>query len=78
MSAQEQTPVLKAGNIPLFITISGILGAGKSTLATALAEKLGLPVFYEPVKNNVYLEDFYKDISKYAFPMQIYLLNVCS
>eukprot|EP00461_Guttulinopsis_vulgaris_P002559 UN02560 len=52
-----------------------MLGAGKSTLATALAEKMNLPVFYEPVKDNVYLADFYKDISKYAFPMQIYLLN---
>ena len=59
----------------VFVGISGIIGAGKSTLATALAKKLNLPVYYEPVKDNEYLADFYKDIKKYSFPMQIYLLN---
>lgn len=59
----------------LFIGISGLIGAGKTTLATALAKQLNLPVYYEPVVDNVYLEDFYKDMAKYAFPMQVYLLN---
>ena len=59
----------------LFIGISGLIGAGKTTLATALAKQLNLPVYYEPVVDNVYLEDFYIDMPKYAFPMQIYLLN---
>ncbi len=40
--------------------VSGLIGAGKSTLATALAKKLNLPVYYEPVSDNEYLEDFYK------------------
>jgi deoxyadenosine kinase len=48
---------------------------GKSTLATALAKELGLPVYYEPVVDNVYLADFYQDMAKYSFPLQIYLLN---
>jgi len=52
-----------------------LIGAGKSTLAKALGEELGLPVYYEPVIDNVYLEDFYKDMKKYAFPLQIFLLN---
>jgi deoxyadenosine/deoxycytidine kinase len=47
----------------------------KTTLAEALALKLGLPVHYEPVIDNVYLKDFYEDMSKYAFPLQIFLLN---
>ena len=59
----------------LFIGIAGIIGAGKSTLATALGEHLGLPVFYEPVSDNEYLADFYRDTAKYAFATQIYLLN---
>lgn len=59
----------------VFIGISGLIGAGKSTLAAALGEALKLPVHYEPVIDNVYLEDFYKDMKKYAFPLQIFLLN---
>ena len=59
----------------LFIGIAGLIGAGKSTLATALGEHTGLPVYYEPVQDNEYLADFYKDTEKYAFSMQIYLLN---
>ena len=58
-----------------FIGIAGLIGAGKSTLATKLAERLGLPAYYEPVQDNEYLADFYRSPSDYAFPMQIYLLN---
>jgi deoxyadenosine kinase len=59
----------------VFIGISGVIGAGKSTLATALAKRLDLPVYYEPVQDNEYLADFYSDIPKYGFAMQVYLLN---
>jgi len=59
----------------LFIGISGVIGAGKTTLATALAAKLHLPVYYEPVTENAYLQDFYTDMKKYSFPLQIYLLQ---
>ncbi len=59
----------------LFIGIAGLIGAGKSTLATAMGDLTGLPVYYEPVQDNEYLSDFYLDTGKYAFYMQIYLLN---
>lgn len=59
----------------LFIGIAGMIGAGKSTLAAALGEHLDIDVYYEPVEDNEYLEDFYRDTSKYAFATQIYLLN---
>ena len=59
----------------VFIGIAGLIGAGKSTLATSLGEHLNLPVYYEPVKDNEYLADFYRDTKKYAFSTQIYLLN---
>lgn len=62
-------------NTPLYITISGLIGAGKSTLAAALAKHTGLPLYLEPVEQNPYLELFYADKSKHAFAMQIYLLN---
>ena len=59
----------------LFIGIAGMIGAGKSTLATRLGELLDLPVYYEPVDDNEYLADFYRDTATYAFATQIYLLN---
>ncbi len=59
----------------LFIGIAGLIGAGKSTLATALGDHLGLPVYYEPVADNEYLADFYADTARYSFATQIYLLN---
>jgi len=61
------------GNI--FIGIAGMIGAGKSTLATALGEHLGIDAYYEPVADNDYLEDFYADTKRYSFAMQVYLLN---
>lgn len=59
----------------VFIGIAGMIGAGKSTLATHLAKHLGIKAYYEPVDNNEYLADFYRDTAKYSFATQIYLLN---
>ena len=59
----------------LFIGIAGMIGAGKSTLAKLLGEHLEIDVYYEPVADNVYLDDFYRDTRRYAFATQIYLLN---
>jgi deoxyadenosine kinase len=67
--------VASVGTQDLFIGIAGLIGAGKSTLATALGRHLQLPVYYEPVADNEYLADFYRDTAKYAFATQIYLLN---
>jgi deoxyadenosine kinase len=68
--ASQQSPLSNA-----FIGIAGIIGAGKTTLAKALGEHLQLDVHYEPVIDNEYLEDFYRETAKYSFAMQIYLLN---
>jgi deoxyadenosine kinase len=71
---QESRPGGDAfGNI--FIGIAGIIGAGKSTLAAALGQHLGIDTYYEPVADNEYLADFYRDTAKYSFAMQVYLLN---
>jgi deoxyadenosine kinase len=57
------------------LSVSGIIGVGKSTLAEKLGKELKANVLYEPVKENEYLNKFYKDMNKYSFPMQVYLLN---
>lgn len=57
------------------LSVSGIIGAGKSTLSTKLGKELKATVLYEPVNENKYLEKFYNDKRKYSFPMQIFLLN---
>ena len=57
------------------IGISGLIGAGKTTLAKELGKVLNLPVYYEPIVENEYLEDFYRDMKRYSFSFQIYLLN---
>ena len=59
----------------IFIGIAGMIGAGKSTLATALGQHLGIDCYYEPVADNEYLADFYKETARYSFAMQVYLLN---
>jgi deoxyadenosine kinase len=59
----------------IFIGIAGMIGAGKSTLAKALGQHLEMDVYYEPLGDNEYLEDFYRDTKRYAFATQIYLLN---
>jgi len=59
----------------LFIGIAGMIGAGKSTLATTLGEHLDMDVYHEPIEDHEYLADFYRDTRRYAFATQIYLLN---
>ncbi len=59
----------------MHIAISGNIGAGKTTLATKLAEHFGWEVCYESVEDNPYLEDFYADMKRWSFHLQIYFLN---
>jgi len=58
-----------------FVGVAGLIGAGKTTLAEKISKSMNLPLFTEPVSENEYLDEFYRDPKKYGFPMQVYLLN---
>lgn len=60
---------------PKHIAMAGNIGAGKTTLSMRLAEHYGWQLQLESVEDNPYLEDFYYDMNKWAFPLQIYFLH---
>lgn len=57
------------------IAISGNIGSGKTTLAEKLCKHYGWIPLYESVDHNPYLRDFYEDMTRWAFHLQIYFLN---
>ncbi|MEM0997138.1 MAG: deoxynucleoside kinase [Bacteroidota bacterium] len=59
----------------MHIAIAGNIGSGKTTLATHLSKYLGFEVYYEDADSNPYLFDFYQDMQRWSFNLQIYFLN---
>lgn len=59
----------------MHIAIVGNIGAGKTTLTELLARHLNFEAQFEAVEENPYLEDFYSDMKRWAFNLQIYFLN---
>jgi deoxyadenosine/deoxycytidine kinase len=59
----------------MHIAIVGNIGAGKTTLTELLAKNYGFEPLFEAVDNNPYLEDFYSDMKRWSFNLQIYFLN---
>ncbi|MFM2376960.1 MAG: Deoxyadenosine/deoxycytidine kinase [Bacteroidota bacterium] len=59
----------------MHIAIAGNIGSGKTTLATQLSKYLGFEVQYEDADSNPYLFDFYQDMQRWSFNLQIYFLN---
>ncbi|HBF88479.1 MAG TPA: deoxynucleoside kinase [Bacteroidales bacterium] len=59
----------------MHIAIAGNIGSGKTTLTTLLAKHYGWEAHFEAVDDNPYLNDFYEDMQRWSFNLQIYFLN---
>lgn len=58
-----------------YIAIAGNIGAGKSSLTHLLGKRFGWKTYYESVDDNPYLSDFYEDMRRWSFNLQIYFLS---
>ena len=59
----------------MYIAIAGNIGSGKTTITHMLAKHYGWKKFLEPVDDNPYIDDYYKDISRWALNLEVYFLK---
>ncbi len=59
----------------MHIAVAGNIGAGKTTLAGLLSKHYGWEAHFEDVDENPYLNDFYEDMKRWSFALQIHFLN---
>lgn len=59
----------------MHITIAGNIGCGKTTLTRMLAEHYRFKPLYESLENNPYISDFYADMKRWSFQLQVFFLN---
>lgn len=59
----------------MHIAIAGNIGSGKTTLTTLLSKHYGWESHFEDVEDNPYLNDFYDDMQRWSFNLQVYFLN---
>jgi len=59
----------------MHIAIAGNIGSGKTTLASLLSRHYNWDAHYEDVDDNPYLNDFYEDMQRWSFNLQVYFLN---
>lgn len=59
----------------VFLAVAGNIGSGKSSLTRLLSRRMRWKPFYESVEDNPYLSDFYADMSRWSFNLQVYFLS---
>ncbi|MDI6803640.1 MAG: deoxynucleoside kinase [Bacteroidota bacterium] len=59
----------------IFAAVAGNIGSGKSSLTRLLAKEYGWDAYYESVDDNPYLSDFYGDMGRWSFNLQVYFLS---
>ena len=75
-AAAERHPprAKKAKARKLFIAMAGNIGAGKTTAAKMVSQKFGFELFDEPVIDNRFLKDYYRDMKRWSFTLQLEFL----
>jgi deoxyadenosine/deoxycytidine kinase len=63
------------GSQKIFVAVAGNIGTGKTTLSNMLAEHFRWKAHFESVTDNPYLSDFYLDMKRWSFPLQIYFMT---
>jgi deoxyadenosine/deoxycytidine kinase len=71
--SRESRPTMHGAKY--FVTVAGNIGAGKSSLARLIGERLGWQVWFESVEDNPYLADFYRDMQRWSFHLQVFFLG---
>ncbi len=74
-SLKKKFPRQDIPQTPFYVSIAGNIGVGKSMVTTMIGEVFGWRMFYEPVINNPYLEDYYQDMKRWSFHLQVYFLS---
>jgi deoxyadenosine/deoxycytidine kinase len=65
----------RGGRLKKYVVLAGNIGAGKTTLVALMCELLGWKPYFEPVAENPYLVDFYRDMASWAFHSQVFFLT---
>ncbi len=58
-----------------YVAVAGNIGAGKSSLTQILSEYFNWPAYYERVDDNPYLSDFYENMERWSFNLQVFFLS---
>jgi deoxyadenosine/deoxycytidine kinase len=58
-----------------FVSIAGNIGSGKSSLTGIISKEFKWKAYYESVRDNPYLQDFYNDMGRWSFNLQVYFLS---
>jgi deoxyadenosine/deoxycytidine kinase len=59
----------------VFVAVAGNIGSGKSSLTRLLSQRFGWKPYFESVEDNPYLGDFYADMKRWSFNLQVYFLS---
>jgi len=58
-----------------YIAVAGNIGSGKTTLVSILSKHMGWKPYYDEIHKNPYISDFYRDMGRWAFSLQVYFLQ---